>query len=267
VDREMGSRLDEIRENGFSIFPERLSQEICDELIDFALTVPCQPDSDDHAVPLERRPYDPANPICPQYVIPIQPLITHRCVQDLMADSSMLHIAQEYIGSQPVLDTVAMWWSTSFSKDPSSRAAQLYHFDMDRIRWLKFFIYLTDVTTETGPHCFVATSHKRWGKPRDLLQKGYSRIRDEEIKPHYPADSFVEIAGPTGTIVAVDTCGFHKGKPLAHGHRLILQFEFSNSLFGASYEEGILDPIRSDVLAEAVKLYPRLYSRFRRPLL
>ena len=41
--------------------------------------------------------------------------------------------------------------------------------------------------------------------------------------------------GKKGTILAVDTRGFHKGKDLTDSNRLLLQIEFSNSMFGQSY--------------------------------
>ena len=75
-----------------------------------------------------------------------------------------------------------MWWSVAGNKQPDSAAAQLYHFDMDRIRWIKFFINLTDVTAENGPHCFIAGSQQTCGIPRHLLAKGYTRLSDEPVR-------------------------------------------------------------------------------------
>ena len=34
-------------------------------------------------------------------------------------------------------------------------AAQMFHFDMDRPKWLKFFIYINDVNEKNGPHFFI----------------------------------------------------------------------------------------------------------------
>ena len=61
-----------------------------------------------------------------------------------------------------------MWWSSKSNfNDPKS--AQEFHFDLDSIKWLKFFIYLTDVEANTGPHIYVKGTHnskKRFNKTR-----------------------------------------------------------------------------------------------------
>jgi ectoine hydroxylase-related dioxygenase (phytanoyl-CoA dioxygenase family) len=133
-----------------------------------------------------------------------------------------------------VLDTVNMWWTTAFGTRPDSSAAQLWHFDMDRLRWIKFFVYLTDVTLESGPHCFVAGSHRTGGIPQDLRDLGYARITDDVVDRHYPREAIKEFVAPRGSILAEDTRGLHKGKPAIKGDRLMLEFEFSNSLFGGN---------------------------------
>jgi hypothetical protein len=115
---------------------------------------------------------------------------------------------------------------------------------MDRIKFLKFFFYLTDVDTTNGPHCFIRHSHQR--KPQPLLRDG--RIGDEEMQQYYPPEDIVEITGPAGSISAVDTRGFHKGKPLQKGHRLVLQLEYTTSLFGANNGQIVIP--RSEVCPE-----------------
>jgi hypothetical protein len=41
---------------------------------------------------------------------------------------------------------------------------------------------------------------------------------------------------PVFIVLFADTSGLHKGKPITRGHRLILQLEYSNCLFGAPLE-------------------------------
>lgn len=153
-----------------------------------------------------------------------------------------------------------MWWSTPALKEPSSEAAQLYHFDMDRIKFLKFFIYLTDVTPSTGPHCFVAGSHRR--KPAALLRDG--RFQDHELERHYAPERFVEITGPKGTVLAADTRGFHKGKPLETGSRLIFQVEFAVNMFGASRRLIEINEAFTSKFIDLTHRYPYVYSNFVR---
>ena len=55
------------------------------------------------------------------------------------------------------------------------------------------------------------------------------------ISKIYKKEEIVEIKGQRGTLIAVDTRGLHKGKPLKEKYRDIFQVEYSNSLFGRKY--------------------------------
>ncbi|NEO51250.1 MAG: phytanoyl-CoA dioxygenase family protein [Moorea sp. SIO4A3] len=177
---------------------------------------------------------------------------------NLIIDQSLLAVAQEYLNCSPVLDLVALWWSAPFHGKGTSLAAQEYHHDMDRIKFLKVFIYLTNVNSENGPHCYVKGSHIR--KPKELVFDG--RKSDATIGLHYLESEIHELCGPRGTIIIADTRGFHKGKTLTSGNRLLFQIEFSNSLFGANYPKVRMDKI-SDVsqLRQLVDKYHRTYSQ------
>ena len=188
--------------------------------------------------------YDKDHPRAPRYQFAEKDVFTMPIVQQLAADPSLFAVAQAYLGCKPIQDLTAMWWSAAFSKKASSEAAQLFHFDMDRIKFIKFFFYLTDVGSQNGPHCYVRGSHA--GMPAGLWKAG--RIRDEEIANSFALSDVMEITGSKGTIIAVDTRGLHKGKVLEKGERLILQFEFTNSLFGAPYERvNVEDTLAPDV--------------------
>lgn len=218
-----------IKENGYYIFPEKLEKGLIDEMLRFARSTPSIPRMTNDKTPLL---YDSLYPVSPIYDFTTQSLFENPILQSILLDQSVLAVAQEYLGPRPLLDLVVMWWSTANCENADlSKGAQLYHFDLDRIKFLKFFIYLSDVDTNNGPHCYIKQSHKI--KPRALRKDG--RIMDDEIKQYYPAEHFKEIIGEIGTILAVDTSGFHKGKPLGQGERLLFQMEFATSLFGQMY--------------------------------
>ncbi|MEI6399325.1 MAG: phytanoyl-CoA dioxygenase, partial [Pseudomonadota bacterium] len=145
-------------------------------------------------------------------------------------------------------------------KTPDKTAAQYFHFDMDRIKWLKFFIYITDVGPDNGPHSFIAKSHRSGGIPGELLQGFYKRLTDEEVFTHYGPKSRIEFTGVKGTIIAEDTRGLHKGKHVQSGDRLVFQLQYSNSLFGGEYSPVKLESTKSKIFAEKLRLWPRLYS-------
>ena len=109
----------------------------------------------------------------------------------------------------------------------------MFHFDLDRVRWLKVFYYLNDVHSANGAHMFVPGTHRDGAIPRELLSQGYTRLSDGEVSKYFPPDTWKSIEGPMGTILFEDTRGLHKGIPVVEGHRLVLQFQYSIDLFGA----------------------------------
>ena len=142
-----------------------------------------------------------------------------------------------------------------------AESAQQFHFDMERIRWLRYFIYLTDVTPDSGPHCFVKGTHRSGAIPQDLLRQGYVRQTDETMLQKYGNEAHREFVGGRGTIIAEDSRGFHKGAAPRKGDRLLLAFELSSSTFGAN-KRHVIRNIRVPYFAEFARKYPRLYSNF-----
>jgi hypothetical protein len=252
-----------IREKGYHVFEQRLSEDLCNKLQTFATTRPCvQRYKDGQAnvdVELSRFPRDQPQGV--RYDFADQLLINDPLIQGVMADRSIIAVAQNYLSARPIIDIVAMWWNAS-SEQPDKLAAQYWHFDMDRIKWLKLFVYLTDVGPDNGPHSFVEGSHRAGGIPPALLEKGYARLTDEEVNTQYPADSFVEFTAPRGTIIAEDTRGLHKGKHVIKGDRLMFQLQFTNSLFGGEYPKTKINEVINPALAEMISAYPRLYSNY-----
>lgn len=225
--REIAAR---IQQDGFYQFPRKLPLSLCDQLLEFASTTPGRPISLD-AQPQDLEVFNRSNPSTVRHQFQPEDLILQPVVGQLATDPYFFDIAQHYLGFNPVLDQLTMWWSAPGDVQLQSRAAQLYHFDMDRFRFVKFFVYLTDVHEKNGPHCYVRGSHLR--KPKQLLRD--ERISDDEISQHYASDDLVELTGQRGTMLAVDTRGFHKGKPLTEDDRLIFQLQFADSLFGQNY--------------------------------
>jgi Phytanoyl-CoA dioxygenase (PhyH) len=253
-----------VNERGYFVFPQRLPSDMCDRLLEFALTQPglmCPPD--DPEGPWIPAVYDPARPLSPYYQFRRSDLINHPDVQALMAEPALVELSQAYLRAEPVADSVRMWWYTASAE---LRGAQQYHCDMGRIKWVRYFIYLTDVEPGNGPHCFVVGSHRRGAIPRRFFSRGFAQVPDEEVSRHYKPEDIVEVLGPRGTIIAEDTRGLHKGQQLRSGHRLILQIQFSNSLFGHQYPTTRFDALKNPGLIELVAQYPRMYSAFLPPV-
>ena len=258
----------EIERNGYVKFPSLITPEVCEQLKQIASQEPAWVRPIDvgtmkyHDKPMHAV-YDSQNPIGIRYDMFIDQLIKYPLIQKIVTDPSLLNLAQNYLQATPVLDAVNMWWCTSYANQPSGEAAQKYHFDLERPKWLKIFVYLTDISEETGPHCFVAKTHKSNTIPWALLKRGYARIEDFEVAETYKPEDVLVMVGPTGTLLAEDTRGLHKGLHLKHGERLIFQIQYSNSLFAAENKRVPLKPQETTPeFAAAMQQYPRIFQKF-----
>ena len=254
-----GAHLDRVvralDEDGFYVFEERLADSAVQEIVDFSLRAPCT--SRGENVVRELVLFDASQQRSPTLDFSPTDLLTCAPLCRLVADRSVLALAQAFLRSSVVIDPPAMWWSTPGTGQPSSAAAQLFHVDLDRLRFLNFSFLLTDVDAHNGPHCYVRRSQRN--KPQALLRDG--RYSDEEIASHYP-DQIVEIGGARGTIFVTDNRAFHKGKSLQKGTRLLFQMVLASSTFGQTYERVRVPADLNPDLRDAIGRFPFTYSRF-----
>jgi hypothetical protein len=249
--------------DGYHVFERRLSAEACDELECFAATTPAVVEGRGRS-PAERVLFDAAAPISKTYRIPMEDIVSNAAMQQLMADPVFLAVAEQYLSAHPILCGTDMWWSPQFGDTPGADAAQQFHFDYDGAPvWLKFFVYLTDVTPQNGPHVFVRGSHRANHPAADaMLKRGYVRISDQDIVEAFGTENIIEICGSRGTVLVADTRGFHKGKlPLA-GHRLIAQLFYCCPQFNLHGPRQPLPDTIHPSLADAIKATPRVFERF-----
>jgi hypothetical protein len=263
ADQDLAQIESKLVKDGYVIFEKCLSAEFCESIVRQTLQLECEIMGDEAAGRQQKLfgRYDSQAPIAPKYSVAVDDTTDIAEVQQLLCDPSLLTVAQNYLRSKPIFTGISLWWSAPVKDTPDDTAAQEFHWDMERIKWLRFFVYLTDVTTDSGPHCFIKGTHVTGAIPDDLLERGYKRINDKEIIEHYGRNRYLEFIGPRGTIIAEDSRGFHKGSMPRKGDRLLLAFELSNTTFGANKRHHIRN-IRVPKFGEFAKKYPRLYANF-----
>ena len=215
-----------VEADGLVVLDRMLDDEACEALRNFALSTPARPLGQ-----ADRELYKPDTAHALRYDIDERDILRQAEACRIALDGTFAAIANAYFRCRPVYDFTTMWWTTPHGPKNYSQAAQEFHYDMDRLFFLKCFVYLTDVNLATGPHVFVTGSHRR--KPPQLRRDG--RYTDAEIESHYPRDRILSICGKRGTVFVADTRGFHKGLSVLEGDRLVLQVEFAVSLFGQNY--------------------------------
>jgi hypothetical protein len=183
---------------------------------------------------------DPYRPALGQFVAPANaPPETHVAffpnettiraphVLSIANDPKVLSIVAGFLGAKPTISLLTAWWSMPHG-DGKAEEAELFHRDVDDIRFVKLFCYLTDVDEVSGPHMFVPGSQNI-----DRLTK-IRRYQDREIKEAFGENSLSMFTGKAGTAFLENTYGFHRGVPPTQKPRLLFQVLYSlrNSIYG-----------------------------------
>jgi ectoine hydroxylase-related dioxygenase (phytanoyl-CoA dioxygenase family) len=140
----------------------------------------------------------------------------------LALEPQVVALANAYIGMHSYLRGLEMWRNVPTDDPP--KLSQLWHRDWDDVVNLKIFVYLSDVTEESGPFVFAPGTQP--GGPRQLDVK--DRLSDEEMAQRIPREDWVVCTGPPGTVVFADTCGYHKGGKPTRGDRLLWTAQFTS---------------------------------------
>jgi hypothetical protein len=252
----------QLETDGYYVFENCLSEDFCERLIRQTQLVDCMIMGDNISGGHIRGHYERGGvPLAAKYLVTEDDTTDIPEVQELISDPSLITVAQNYLKSKPIFSGISLWWSPAFTGAADGQAAQQFHWDMERIKWIRFFIYLTDVTADSGPHCFIKGTHRSGAIPDRLLKLGYVRHSDETMVEAFGRESYKEFVGRQGTIIAEDSRGFHKGMEPRKGDRLLLAFELSNTTFGAN-KRHLIRNIHIPRFGEFARRYPRIYGNF-----
>ena len=241
-----------IRRDGFYVFQKTVDRSITDAIRSHAEKAPAVA----RGAGTPPAVYPRSAPAVGRYDIEEVDGLVCPEVQEFATDPLMALVAQKYLDQPVIMDEVAFWWTTTQKAEDADLNAQLFHQDRDRLSFLKFFIYLTDVTPDTGPHVYLKESHRHI--PWALREDG--RMTDDAVREAGLWDNVTELTGPAGTLMAVDTIGLHKGKTPISGDRLALENEFSTSLFGTAYETPEFTP--TDLVRQRYAQMPYVLQRY-----
>ena len=140
----------------------------------------------------------------------------------LALEPQVVALASAYLGMYSYLRALEMWRNLPTDEPP--KLSQLWHRDWDDVVNLKLFVYLSEVSEESGPFTFAPGTQP--GGPRQLDVK--DRLSDDEMAERIPRTEWVVCTGPPGTVVLADTCGYHKGGKPTKGDRLLWTAQFTS---------------------------------------
>jgi len=231
---------DRLERDGFA-FGLTLPRDTVTSIVDFARSNPCYVDR------------DPALGFLPAHLDQVREKLGRKfllaqyfnlrsrlpVVALLARDPVLLGIAARYLRTPPTLVGVNLFWSypAALSHDHHSYAAQMFHYDLDDFRFMKFFFYLSDVDLTAGPHVAVRATHRDRQHFRFGDRLKVRRYSDSEILAAYGKERVVAITGPAGMGFVEDTLCIHKGQTPTARERLILQFQYALNDWGIQHDD------------------------------
>ena len=162
-------------------------------------------------------------------------LINEDIFKDIIKKKYVKDILDKYFGNKKkIIDVLSLSITQNVNSKTIEDSAQMYHYDMDRLNWVKFFIYLTDVEKDHGPHQFIENTHKPGEISSKILSYGYKRLDEEEINNIYDNKLIKTFTGKSGKLIVENTKGLHRGKlPKKDFYRIMLTISFTTSRFGS----------------------------------
>jgi hypothetical protein len=161
-------------------------------------------------------------------------LLSNKIIAEFVTNKKWVSVVKKILNVEPKLVDITSWYTLPHKNeiDLNQYSAQIWHRDVDKIRDLKIFIYLSDVETlENGPFEIIPNSHTISLNKITYENKNNFRIYDDKIKNKkiYSRYSFL---GHMGSNFIVDTRCLHRGKIVKNKFRQIIELYFSNSSFG-----------------------------------
>lgn len=145
------------------------------------------------------------------------PLITCQSTRDIVFSDIVIDVATEFYGALPAITGCNLL--KSFVNDLPEAGYNMFHVDVQSPRFIKFFVYPSDVDEETGPFCIVKGSHRN--KPAGWRMNNNRTLQD--IENTYGVGSVHRITARAGDLVVADPTAFHRAqKPHKHARRALM---------------------------------------------
>lgn len=159
-------------------------------------------------------------------------------IKKIEQDPGILAIAAKFLGAQPVHMGSELSWNFPVRGNEIDRrkAAQVFHYDLDDYRFIKFFFYITDVDTSSGPHAYIRGTHKGKKLLHQLIGTRCASIDDKKIADIYGAQNVVTVCGKAGFGFVENATCFHRGSEPTQKPRLMLQLEYAINDYGNIHE-------------------------------
>lgn len=156
----------------------------------------------------------------------VEPLLNVPEIFSLLVNDKVLHLVSNYLGSKEIkIGYVKI--RRFFANETPNFDTNNFHVDNNSQNLVKAVIYLSDVKTiDDGVFCYVPKS-----KTNIIDEQSYSDLHpfirsDKQIYRYYGTDGVKNIFAPKGSVLIVDTLGFHKGTKTKTKDRTVLYVNY-----------------------------------------
>lgn len=139
-------------------------------------------------------------------------LLRSKVLLNKITKPEILSLIQSYLGCFPTMYSVNCVWS-KFTEEEFK--TQLVHRDYDDFKFISFFVFLSDIDDENGPHMY------------------YPKTQNGEQQFDEP----IIVKGEKGTAFLADVYGLHNGVPLKKGKRCLLWCRFGLMLNNMHFKD------------------------------
>ena len=153
-------------------------------------------------------------------------------VDRISRNATIVAIAKEYLGAEPILWLTRLRWSfastdnavnfhTSVKTKTSEYNFYNFHYDTHDFKSLTVFVYLTDVSLDSGPHMIIPGTHKN----KTLKSLAHIYLTDDVAQKLFP-DKIKAVLGTKGLVFIEDISGYHKAAVCNKENRLLLSIDY-----------------------------------------
>lgn len=134
----------------------------------------------------------------------------------------VLDAATRYLGTVPILEGIALWWTPP---NDSSQSSQAWHVDELAPRQVKMLLNCLEVTDDQGPFHFLPAAISE--QARVQLKHRGGRLSDAAVSSTGQLGHLQRATGPAGSGVLLDSSRcLHFGSRGNRRDRLVLTFHF-----------------------------------------
>lgn len=151
----------------------------------------------------------------------------------------LLDVANAYLRLWSKLEYVDLWYSVPQPVGAKRVSSQRWHRDFNDRHLLKAFLYLVDVDESMGPLQYIPGSAGSGPYAREWAWRplGDNYPSEEELEQRIPAADIRTFTAPAGTLILVNTCGFHRGGLSTSDPRVLATSTYSSPASLASLTE------------------------------